>query len=147
MFHTRKVNERINHIQESALRIVYKDFNLLFQVLLIEDNSLSIHSRNQQKRVTKIFKVKNGLSPELMNDVFEFIKKQYSLQSTLHFRSRKIRTTKHGIETPSYLGSKLRKFVPNEYKTIESLSDIKVKLKTWVPETFLADYAKLIFTK
>ena len=147
MFHTRKVNERINHIQESALRIVYKDFNLLFQVLLIEDNSLSIHSRNQQKRVTKIFKVKNGLSPELMNDVFEFIEKQSSLQSTLHFRSRKIRTTKHGIETPSYLGSKLRKFVPNEYKTSESLADIKVKLKTWVPETFLADYAKLIFTK
>ena len=147
MFHTRKVNERINHIQESALRIVYKDFNLLFQVLLIEDNSLSIHSRNQQKRVNEIFKVKNGLSPELMNDVFEFIEKQSSLQSTLHFRSRKIRTTKHGIETPSYLGSKLRKFVPNEYKTSESLADIKVKLKTWVPETFLADYAKLIFTK
>ena len=146
MFHSRKVNERINHIYESALRIVYKDFNLSFQVLLTEDNSLNIHSRNQQKRVNEIFKVKNGLSPELMNYVFEFIEKQSSLQSTLHFRSRKIRTTKHGIETP-YLGSKLRKFVPNEYKTIESLTDIKVKLKTWVPETFLADYAKLIFTK
>ena len=144
MFHSRKVNERINHIYESALRIVYKDFNLSFQVLLTEDNSLNIHSRNQQKRVNEIFKVKNGLSPELMNYVFEFIEKQSSLQSTLHFRSRKIRTTKHGIETP-YLGSKLRKFVPNEYKTIESLADIKVK--TWVPETFLADYAKLIFTK
>ena len=98
MFHGRKLNERINHIHKRALRIVYKDFNSSFQELLIEDNSLNIHHRNLQKLVTEIFKVKNGLSPELMNDVFEFIEKPYSLRTTSHFRSRKIRTTKCCIE-------------------------------------------------
>ena len=95
---------------------------------------MNIHHRNLQKLVTEIFKVKNGLSPELMNDVFEFIEKPYSLRTTSHFRSRKIRTTKYGIETPSYLGPKLWNLVPNEYKTIESLEDFKAKIKTWVPE-------------
>ena len=118
MFHSRKLNERINQIHERALRIVYKDFNSSFQELLIKDNSLNIHHRNLQNLVTEIFKVKNGLSPELMNDVFEFIKKPYSLQTTSHFRSRKIRTTKYGIETPSYLGPKLWNLFPNEYTTI-----------------------------
>ena len=61
--------------------------------------------------------------------------------------SRKIRTTKYGIETPSYLGPKLWNLVPNEYKTIESLADFKAKIKTWVPENVLAGYAKHIFTK
>ena len=70
MFHSRKLNERINHIHERALRIVYKDFNSSFQELLIEDNSLNIHHRNLQKLVTEIFKVKSDLSAELMNDVF-----------------------------------------------------------------------------
>ena len=42
MFHSRKLNERINHIHERALRIVYKDFNSSFQELLIKDNSLNI---------------------------------------------------------------------------------------------------------
>ena len=74
MFHSRKLNQRINHIHERALRIVYKDFNSSFQELLIKDNSSNIH-RNLQKLVTEIFKVKNGLSRELMNDVFEFIEK------------------------------------------------------------------------
>ena len=134
MFHSRKLNERINHIHERALRIVYKDFNSSFQELLIKDNSSNIHHRNLQKLVTEIFKVKNGLSPELMNDVFEFIEKPYSLRTTSHFRSRKIRTTKYGIETPSYLGPKLWNLVPNEYKTIESLADFKAKIKPWVPE-------------
>ena len=42
MFHSRKLNERINHIRETALRIVYKNFKSLFPELLIEDNSLNI---------------------------------------------------------------------------------------------------------
>ena len=108
MFHSRKINETINHIHERALRIVYKDFNLSFQELLIEDNSLNIHHRNLQKLVIEIFKVKNELSPDhLMNDVLEFIKKPYSLRTTSHFRSRKIRTIKYGLKTTSYLGPKL----------------------------------------
>ena len=37
-FHSRKLNERINHIYERALRIVYKDFSSSFQELLIEDH-------------------------------------------------------------------------------------------------------------
>ena len=75
MFHSRKLNERINHIHERALRIVYKDFNSSFQELLIEDNALNIHHRNLQKLVTEILKIKNSLSPEFINDVFEFIEK------------------------------------------------------------------------
>ena len=64
-----------------------------------------------------------------MNDVFEFIEKPYSLRTTSHFRSRKIRTTKYGIETPSHFGHKIRNLVSNEYKTIESLADFKAKIK------------------
>ena len=33
-----------------------------------------------------IFKVKIGLSPELMNDIFEFIEKPYSLQINSQFK-------------------------------------------------------------
>ena len=90
MFHGRKLNERINHIHERALRIVYKDFNSAFEELFIEDNSLNIHHRNLQKVVTEIFKFKNSLSSELMNNVFEFTKKPHSLRTTSHFKSRNL---------------------------------------------------------
>ena len=95
---------------------------------------MNIHRRNLQKIGTKIFNVKNGLSPEPMNDVFGFIKKTCSLRTTSHFRLRKIRTTKYGMKTLSYLGPKLWSLAPNEYKTIESLADFKGKIKAWVPE-------------
>ena len=36
--------------------------------------------------MTKFFKVKIGLLPEFMSDIFEFIKKPYSLQINSQFR-------------------------------------------------------------
>ena len=113
MFDSWKLNERINNIHESILRIVYKDFSSFIQELLIRDNSLNIHHRNLQNLVNEIFKVKNGLSSELMNDIFEFIDKPYSLRTTSHFRSRKTHRTKWGMKTPFYLDPKLWNLVPN----------------------------------
>ena len=122
IFLSRKLNERISHTHERALTIVYRD--LSFQELLIEDNSLNIHHRNLQKLVTKI-------------DIFKFIEKPYSLQATLHLKSRRIRAIKYGIEISSYVGPKLWNLVPNKYKIIESMPDFKAKIKTWVREICL----------
>ena len=72
-----------------------------------------------------------------MNDVSEFIEKPYSRGETSHFRSKKIRTTKYGIETPSYLGRKLWNLAPNEYKTTESLEDFKAKIKSKSCKTYI----------
>ena len=65
MFHPRKLNTRINHIHERALRLVYKDYTSSFDELLLKDNSYRIHQRNLQKLAIEIFQVKLGLAPEL----------------------------------------------------------------------------------
>ena len=134
IFHSSKINERINHIHERALSIVWKDFKSPFEELLIEGNSFNIHHRTLLKLVNEIFKVKNGLSPELINDVFEFIYKLYSLQTDSHFRSKRIRTRKCDVEVPSDLVPQFWSFVPNEYKTIASFAAFHPKMKTWVSE-------------
>ena len=46
MFHSRKLNNRINHIHERALRLVYKDYISSFNELLLKNNSFRIHHRN-----------------------------------------------------------------------------------------------------
>ena len=56
MFHSGKLNNRINNIHECALRIVFRDDDSTFQQLLKQNNSASIHQRNLQILATKIFK-------------------------------------------------------------------------------------------
>ena len=46
MFHSRKLNNKINSIHESALRITYNEKKSCFQELLRKDKSFSIHHRN-----------------------------------------------------------------------------------------------------
>ena len=46
MFCSRSMNNKINHIHERALRIVYQDYSTTFEGLLKKDNSLTFHHRN-----------------------------------------------------------------------------------------------------
>ena len=70
MCHSRTLNSKINRIQEQALRIVYNDYKSNSKELLERDHSFTIHERNIQYLAIKVYKVKNGLSPVIMNDVF-----------------------------------------------------------------------------
>ena len=72
MCHSRTLNNRINNIHLRALRIVYQDKQSIFEELLQKENSVSVHMKNLQYLATEIFKVKNGLSPITMNEVFNF---------------------------------------------------------------------------
>ena len=41
MFHSRRLNNRIDHIHERALKIIYQDYNSSFKELLRKDSSLT----------------------------------------------------------------------------------------------------------
>ena len=72
MFRSRKLNNRTNFINESALRIVFRDYESTVQQWLKENKSVSIYQRNLQILATEIFKTKNGLNRVIMKDVFKF---------------------------------------------------------------------------
>ena len=48
MFHSRRLNKKINNVHEKALRIVYSDYKSTFQELVDKDVSFSVHHRNIQ---------------------------------------------------------------------------------------------------
>ena len=58
MFHSRKMNHRVNDINERTLRLVYKDYNSSFNDILVKDSSFRIHQSSLQKLTVEIFEVK-----------------------------------------------------------------------------------------
>lgn len=71
MFCSRKINLKISHIHERALRMVYDDYNPSFAQLLIRDNYVSIHHKNIQKVAIEMYKVVNSISPQIMKELFD----------------------------------------------------------------------------
>ena len=89
------------------MRVVYKDYNSSFDELLEKDNSYKIHDRNLQKLVTEIFKVKMNLGPEIMKVEFEIVEGPHTLRNELKLKSRKIHSVRYGIETASFVGTRV----------------------------------------
>ena len=72
MFHGRKVNNRINHIHERSLSIIYSDQTSTFDELLVKDGSCSIHHRNIQSFAIELFKISKNFSNQIINEIFNF---------------------------------------------------------------------------
>ena len=133
MFHSRKLNNRINRIHERALRIIYQDHKSSFSDLLLKDNSLTIHQRNLHSLVTEMFKIKLGIAPKIMNDIFEFADQPYNLRNDFKIRTGNVNTVTYGTETVSFIGPRIWNTLPNECKNASSLKEFKEKIKSWVP--------------
>ena len=86
VFQSRNLNSKINRIHERALRLVYQN-NLSFSELLDLDNSVTVHQKNLQVLVTEIYKVKNGIAPEIMKGIFELQNPLYNFFFSYSLRS------------------------------------------------------------
>ena len=134
MFHSRKLNHRINSIHERQLRVTYQDYQSTFLQLLQKDNSVIIHQRNLQFLTTGIFKAKNDLSPEIMKEVFELKEPTYSLRSKRNYFVRgSVKTSHYGIQSIKYLAPKIWAVVPDQIKHCGSLTKFKHFIKSWSP--------------
>ena len=134
MFHSGTLNNRINNHYERALRIVYKDDDSSFKELLVNDGSCTIHHYNLKLLAVEMYKVKNNLSPEFMQDVFpERNIERYNLRKQFNFQITWTKTVTYGTESIQYLVSKIWNLIPNDLKSATNLSIFKANIKKWIP--------------
>ena len=114
MFHSRKLNNKINKLHERCLRIVYSDNTSSFGQFLETDNSVSEHHRDIQ-----VFPFNENTS--------------YYTRNKRKFYSRSIKSVTFGSETLSHLAPKIWELVPVEIKNVDSVASFKKAIKKWKP--------------
>ena len=139
MFHSRKLNNRINSLHERALRVVYKDDNLTFEQLLERDKSFTIHERNLQKLAILMYKVKHGICPQPIQDIFIQHRNPQGLRARdgddlEKWLLPKTRTVNYGIETLRFRGPVLWNLIPDDIKASKSLESFKCNIENWKPQ-------------
>ena len=127
MFHSRDVNNKVNHLQERSLLIVYKDNISSFEDLLKKDRSFTIHQRNIKSLAIKLFKVKGNLSNNIMYDIFQTRKINHKMRSQTDFASICVNTKKFGLNSPRYSASKVWSMVPLEIEKFWNCRNIQDK--------------------
>ena len=121
MFCSRRSNSLVNNVHERALRIVHDDHNSSYFELLKTKNERTIHQQNINVLMKEIYKFENGLSPPLIDDMFQVRKINYTKKNSV----------KMGLETISYRAPQLWNLVPTDIKDALSLSTFKKKIKSW----------------
>ena len=134
MLHSRKNNNKIKHLHERCLRLIYSDKKSSYENLLEKDNSVSIHHKNIQALAIEMVKVKHKLYPEITGDLFmQRTNNQYNLRNRPDFIVPQVHSVFHRTESISYLGPKIWNIVPEEFKHKKSLNSFKECFKMWVP--------------
>ena len=132
MFHTRRINNRINRLHERSLRLTYKDFNSTFQELLDKDKSVSIHQRNLQVFAIMLYKIKNNLSPEIVREIiYANSQTHYDLRCNFEFQTINVHTVRYGTESLSFMANKIWPLIPTTIKNSPTLESFKAAIKLW----------------
>ena len=80
-----------------------------------------------------MYKIKNHLSPEPMQELFKEKANYHDLRNKRFWGNGKLRTVKYGTETIRNMGPKTWNMVPNNIKESTSLLEFKTKIKRWKP--------------
>ena len=133
MFCSRKMNRKINHIHESALRLVYEDYSTSFEELLVKDKSASIHHRNIQKVAIEMFNVKNDLCTKFISSLF--CRTNTQTGSNVAFDRPSVNSVHNGEQLFRNFGSIMRdNMMPPKLKEITTSEKCKLEIKGWAPQ-------------
>ena len=133
IFCGRAASNKINHIHERSLCIVYNDYISSFKDLLRREKTFTIHHRNIQSLAIELFKVKNNISNTIISELFETRSVNYNLRSESYFPVKCIKTSQYGISSIRFFGSKVWNMIPSEIREINNFEMLKKLIRQWEP--------------
>ena len=124
-------NQKLEQIQERALRILFADYNSSYLELLKRAGTATLLIQRLRLIALAVFKSLHGLNPPCLNDMFTPKYVPYQLRDSSLLEQSLCRTTTYGLRSISYIGAKLWNDLPNDFKATTDFTDFKRMLQTW----------------
>ena len=123
--------DKLEKINERALRLVYSDYASSYEVLLAKSNETTIHVQTIRLLAFEIYKTLNNMNPSFMKDYFLEKHVYHDLRITNPLQIPKVRTTNYGIKSLSFQGPKIWNSLPADIKSARNNKEFKGLIKTW----------------
>ena len=129
MFCDHGSNNKINRIQERAMRLTLNNYDVSFKELLALSNEPSTHQRCINFLMIEVYKFLNGLSPPIMSEILFLRQNVYNLRTFNIFSSDIPNSNRYGLNSLPYRASQLWNILPTYIKNSPSLSCFKARIK------------------
>ena len=124
MFCGRQTNARINHVHERALRAVYNDEINPLEELLGRYKSETIHRRNIKILAAELFKIKNGLSNDIIaQPICKRNSVGSSLRSQTDFLLPQVNSVNYSLKALQHFGPKIWNILRSGIKNSRTLRE------------------------
>ena len=120
---------RIERIQERALRFISIDYHSDYSTLLNKNEHVTMEVKRMRFLCMEIYKSLNGLNPNYMNKIFVKSCSRYSCRRPHNLMVPRVNQTKFGLKSIQYEGAKLWNHLPNSIKSAENLESFKKLIK------------------
>ena len=104
----------------------------ILNILLKNNNDICNDNRDIQALLIKVFKMKDGLTPPIMESILNKRFNTYNPRNFQEFAKGRKRTVWYGLETLSYRYPQLWSLLPESLKEMNSLSQFKRNIKHWI---------------
>ena len=112
---------KLEKLNERALRFVYRDHSLSYEMLLKQSGYQTLLNQRLAKILTTVYKVVNRQCvSESLCDLVELRKSNYNLRGDKILTLPKVNTIKYGLKSVRYEGANLWNKLPNEYRKADS---------------------------
>ena len=130
-FSSSKSLQKIEKIQERALRLLDNDHTSLYGNLLLRSNKCTMLVARQRILCIEIFKTVKQLNPPFMQNIFRLRSSHYSLRNPNSLAHVRPNQTTFGSNSLSSIGPQIWNGLPNEIKSAENLKSFKTLIKQW----------------
>ena len=105
-----------------------------YKELLEKDCAVTIHTKNLQLLLIKMYKIRNDLNPSFMQEIFCENESHYNLRNNNEFVQPRVRSVGNGTESVRFKGPQLWQMLPQTIRNSGSLAQFKANIKNWKGE-------------
>ncbi len=130
-FSSSKSLQKIEQLQERALRFLYNDHTSSYNNLLLKSDKCTMLIARQRILCIEIFKTVKQLNPPFMQNIFKLRSSNYSLRNPNNLAHVRPNQTTFGSNSLMSIGPQIWNGLPNELKSAENLKSFKNLIKKW----------------
>ena len=124
--------EKLERTNKRALRFVTNKYHLSYEEICNQEKQLSVYRRCLKNAAILMYKIKKGISPQYVSELFSVHQVQYDMRDNDRMSLPNYNTITFGKNSFSYIGAKLWNNIPVEIKRSVSLNTFKSSVTKWL---------------
>ena len=130
-FCTVSSTNKLEKVQERALRFINNDHTSSLNDLLKSTNTQPLHVCRIKQMACEVFKIINKMSPEYINDLVEIKTSTYNFRAEKQIEISRVNKTRYGLRSFRSEAARVWNRLPNELQVAESYPQFRRLIHSW----------------